>query len=217
MDCPEEGEGEDSVSKRMLILTTVLLCCLLQPCVAQDLAARAAEGLAKAVSYLRSEVAVGGGYLGSYTDDLSDQWGEGHATRDQNWIQPPGCPSVGFAFLRAWEATGEQVYLDAAREVAGALVYGQLECGGWDYIVDHSPAGAKAWYYRHNRNSRDESLKKGRNRGVLDDDTTQHATRLLMAVDKALEFRDAEVHEAALAALELQPPRGPAPRDEEPA
>jgi len=203
MDCPEEGEGEDSVSKRMLILTTVLLCCLLQPCVAQDLAARAAEGLAKAVSYLRSEVAVGGGYLGSYTDDLSDQWGEGHATRDQNWIQPPGCPSVGFAFLRAWEATGEQVYLDAAREVAGALIYGQLECGGWDYIVDHSPAGAKAWYYRHNRNSRDESLKKGRNRGVLDDDTTQHATRLLMAVDKALEFRDAEVHEAALAALDF--------------
>jgi len=185
-------------------ITALGLCLALTlPVAAQDLPQQAAAAMAKAVHYLRSQVAVGGGYLGSYTVDLSDQWGEGHATRNQNWIQPPGCPSVGFAFLRAWEATGEPQYLEAAREVAGALIYGQLECGGWDYIVDHSPEGARAWYYRHNAGGEDEALKKGRNRGTFDDNTTQHATRLLMAVDRALEMQDAEVHHAALAALEF--------------
>lgn len=185
-------------------ITALGLCLALTfPVAAQDLPQQASAAMEKAVHYLRSEVAVGGGYLGSYTVDLSDQWGEGHATRNQNWIQPPGCPSVGFAFLRAWEATGDQQYLQAAREVAGALIYGQLECGGWDYIVDHSPEGARAWYYRHNADGEDEALKKGRNRGTFDDNTTQHATRLLMAVDRALQMEDAEVHQAALAALEF--------------
>ena len=68
----------------------------------QELVKAAEEGMHKAVHYLRSEVAYGGGYLNSYLVDLSDQWGEGHATRTQNWIQPPGSPSVGFSFLRAW-------------------------------------------------------------------------------------------------------------------
>ena len=167
----------------------------------------AAETMAKAVHYLRSEVAVGGGYLGRYKldtdlDKIIDQWGEGHATPTQNWTQPPGNPSVGFAFLRAWEATGEQHYVDAAVEVANSLVYGQLAVGGWDYIVDHSPAGEKAWYYRHNADSDDPSLKSGRNTGTYDDNVSQHATRLLIAVDLALEQGDAAIHEAAMAALE---------------
>ena len=149
--------------------------------------ARAEAGLWKATEYLTIRVAVGGGYLGSYAADLSDQWGEGHATRSQNWIQPPGSPSVGQAFLHAWRSTGDRRHLDAATQVARALVYGQLECGGWDYIVDHSPEGARRWYYRHNRNSDDAALKQGRNQATFDDDTSQAATRLLMGVDTALE------------------------------
>jgi PelA/Pel-15E family pectate lyase len=169
----------------------------------QDLVNAANEGMAKAVTYLTEEVAYGGGYLGSYLEDLSDQWGEGHATRTQNWIQPPGNPSVGFAFLRAWEATGDQFYLDAAKQVADSLVYGQLQCGGWDYIVDHAPEGATRWFYRHNEASDDDSLKSGRNTATFDDNVTQHATRLLMAVDQALEEKDEAVHDAALYALDF--------------
>ncbi len=169
----------------------------------QDLVKAAETGMHKAVDYLRSDVAYGGGYLNYYLEDLSDQWGEGHATRTQNWIQPPGSPSVGFAFLRAWEATGDQFYLDGAKEVADALVYGQLECGGWAYIVDHSPEGAKRWFYHHNRDSNDESLKSGRNQATFDDNVTQHATRLLMAMDQALEEKDQAIHDAALYALEF--------------
>jgi len=169
----------------------------------QNLVNASEAAMHKAVDYFRSEVAYGGGYLGSYLADLSDQWGEGHATRTQNWIQPPGSPSVGFAFLRAWEATGDQFYLDGAKEVADALVYGQLECGGWYYIVDHAPEGAKRYYYLHNKDSDDESLKSGRNQATFDDNVTQHATRLLMAVDQALEEKDEAIHDAALYALDF--------------
>jgi PelA/Pel-15E family pectate lyase len=185
------------------IVATLLFCLSAAYAVDEALVTQATEGLRKTTTYLTTKVAVGGGYLGTYTADLSDQWGEGHATRDQNWIQPPGSPSVGFAFLQAWEATGEQQFLDAAVQVARSLVYGQLDCGGWDYIVDHSPAGAKNWFYRHNRNSDDPALKKGRNTATFDDNVSQHATRLLIAVDLALEQKDAPIHEAALAALDF--------------
>jgi PelA/Pel-15E family pectate lyase len=189
-----------------LFAVALCLSSLMSAALAADeptLASQATAAIAKTVQYLRTEVAVGGGYLGSYTADLSDQWGEDHATRDQNWIQPPGCPSVGFSFLRAWEATGDAQYLDAAKEVAMSLVSGQLECGGWDYIVDHSADGAKRWFYRRNKDNADEALRKGRNQATMDDNTTQHATRLLMAVDKALDFKDAAIHDAALYALDF--------------
>ncbi len=169
----------------------------------QALVTQANDALAKATAYLTGQVASGGGYGGVYLPDLSDQWGEGHITRSQNWIQPPGSPSTGFAFLRAWEATGAQAYLDAAVQVAHSLVYGQLACGGWDYVVDHSPEGARQWYYRHNAGSADPALKEWRNQATFDDNVTQHATRLLIAVDQALQGKDAAIHEAAQAAMDF--------------
>ncbi len=169
----------------------------------QALVTQANDALARATTYLTTKVASGGGYGGVYLADLSDQWGEGHITRAQNWIQPPGSPSTGFAFLRAWEATGRQEFLDAAVQVAHSLVYGQLACGGWDYVVDHSPDGAQTWYYRHNREAANALLTKGRNQATFDDNVSQHATRLLIAVDQALQQKDPAIHEAALAALDF--------------
>ncbi len=177
-----------------LLMTVVLFSVAL--CTAaygadEALPGQAADALSKAVRYLTEKISVGGGYLGSYKIDLAtgefvDQWGEGHATKDQNWTQPPGNPSVGMAYLRAWEATGDEQYLDAAVQVAKSLVFGQLECGGWDYIVDHSRAGEVNWFYRHNAASTDPKLAGGRNQATFDDNVSQHATRLLMAVDQAL-------------------------------
>ena len=77
-----------------------------------------------------------GGYVYYYSVDLSERWGEGLATGDQIWVQPPGTPTVGMAYLDAYAATGEQYYLDAAREAAEALVYGQLRSGGWANSID---------------------------------------------------------------------------------
>ena len=71
-----------------------------------------------------------GGWVWTYAEDLSRSWGEGEATADQLWVQPPGTPAIGMVYLRAYWATGDEAYLEAASEAAAALRYGQLESGG---------------------------------------------------------------------------------------
>jgi len=172
------------------------------PALDAGLVQRAVEALHRCTEYLVTRVSYRGGYVGSYLPDLSDQWGETHCKRWEHWIQPPGSPATGMALLDAWRATGDPIHLDAARKCADALVWGQLECGGWDYIVDLSPEGERRYFYRHNRNSPDPALKRGRNRGTFDDDTSQAATRFLMELDAVLQQKDAEIHEAVMAALD---------------
>jgi hypothetical protein len=167
-----------------------------------ELVAQTEAALSKCVTYLTDEVAYHGGYGGSYLEDLSDQWGEGHILRHMNWVQPPGSPSTGQAFMRAWRATGDQQYLDAAVQCARAAAWGQLGCGGWTYNTDFSRAGEERYFYLHNRDSEDAKLTAGRNQATFDDNVSQACTRLLMAVDEALEGGDAEIHDAAMAGLD---------------
>ncbi|TVS19463.1 MAG: hypothetical protein EA424_08365 [Planctomycetaceae bacterium] len=171
----------------------------------QELADQARQGLHRAVTYLTEEVAHQGGYVGSYLADLSQGFGKLGSRRGPtwNWIQSPGTPAMGFAFLHVWEATGEPPFLEAAVGVAHALVRGQLESGGWDDNVDHSPQGERTYFYRRNAGSSDPRLTSGRNRSTFDDNISQHATRLLIAVDQALAQQDASIREAVDAALEL--------------
>jgi hypothetical protein len=161
-----------------------------------ELRQQAAKGLRKAVEYFRGKVATQGGYLWRYSEDLSKREGEGKATATMAWVQPPGTPSVGMAYLTAYEATGDRYYLEAARETAYALVKGQLRSGGWDYRIEFDPPKRKKYAYRA-----DAGGEKGFNVTTLDDDTTQAALRLLMRVDRALQFKDAKIHEAADYAL----------------
>ena len=135
------------------------------------------EAMAKAARYMRS-ISTEGGYLWWYSLDLKERAGEGPATPTQIWVQPPGTPSVGQAFLRAWRATGDRQYLDAAFHAAEALARGQLESGGWDYRVEFDPQERPKWNYRG-------TASGGRNVSTLDDDNTQSALRLLMDVHAA--------------------------------
>lgn len=187
-----------------IVLVAVLIGGAAQSASALDneLVGHAEAALEKCTRYLVDEVAYQGGYVGTYLEDLSDQWGEAHCLRHQSWLQPPGSPSTGQAFLAAWRATGKQVYLDAAVANARSLVWGQLECGGWVYVVDYTREGEERNYYRHNAGSDDQKLKSGANRGTYDDDTSQASLRMLMATDEALDGQDASIHEAAMAGLE---------------
>ncbi len=190
------------------IIVGIVLTVLAAPCFALDqaLVDEATEAMRTATSYLTEQAAVGGGYAGSYLADLSDQWGEGHISATMNWVQPPGSPSTGMAFVREWEATGDPLFLDAAKLNAESLVWGQLECGAWYYNIDFSPTGEQRYYYRHNVGSDDPKLTSGRNTGTMDDNVTQAATRLLIAVDRALEAAgrpDEAIHEATMAALDF--------------
>lgn len=160
-----------------------------------DLPAAAADALKKAVDYYHSDISAGGGYLWKYSDDLSGRDGEKAATADQIWVQNPGTPGVGMAFLDAYKATGDPVYLADAVDAAHALVGGQLRSGGWRYSIELDPVRRKAYDYRVDP----EPAKLGplSNLSTLDDDTTTSALRLLMYVDQATGFKDRAIHEAA--------------------
>jgi hypothetical protein len=107
------------------------------------------------------------------------------------------------------------MYLEAARKAALAAVRGQLCSGGWDYLIEFDPAKRKQYPYRSEHDCASASLPKSPPT-TLDDNTTQATLRLLMRVDKALDFKDTKIHEAALYALDklmaVQYPNGAWPQ-----
>lgn len=154
----------------------------------------ARTALKSAATFYRTKVATRGGYVYYYTPDLARRWGEGAADADTIFVQPPGTPTVGMAYLTAHEATGDSFYLDAARETAEALVYGQLESGGWTQTIHFGKAPRLGKY----RNGKGGSW----NASSLDDGQTQAALVMLMRADKALGFKDKAIHEAATYGLD---------------
>lgn len=160
--------------------------------------AEAAAALRKAAGFFREQVSVQGGYLYRYSEDLALREGEGKATATMAWVQPPGTPSVGEAFLTAYHRTGDKFYLDAVIETARALVKGQLESGGWDYRIEFDRLKRPQYAYR---NGPREPGTRASNVTTLDDDNSQAAVRFLMHVDRELGFKDSEIHEAVTFAL----------------
>jgi Pectic acid lyase len=160
--------------------------------------AEAAAALQKAVAFFREKVSAEGGYDWRYSEDLALREGEEKTTATQAWIQPPGTPAVGEAFLRAFERTKEPYLLAAAVETARALVKGQLRSGGWAEFIEFDGEKRKAYAYRVDGTT----TTTGRNTTTLDDDKTQSAIRFLMHADRALGFQDQPIHEATHYALD---------------
>ncbi len=155
---------------------------------------QALAAMRKAADFYRHKVAYHGGYVYYYSPDLSYRHGEGTATATQIWVQPPGTPTVGLAYLAAYRATGERLYLDAARAAGEALMYGQLKSGGWQNCIDFDPRG-RVNLYRNGKGG-------GQNNSTLDDDITESAIRFMARLDEALGFKDAAVHQSAQTALD---------------
>jgi PelA/Pel-15E family pectate lyase len=160
--------------------------------------AQANEALQKAVKFFRDKVSIDGAYLWRYSEDLSLREGEEKATATQAWVQPPGTPSVGEACLTAYERTKEKYLLDAAIHAARALVKGQLHSGGWEHNMEFDPAARQRYAYRVDGPLRPNT----RNNTSLDDKKTQSAIQFMMHIDRALGFKDAQIHEATQYALE---------------
>ncbi len=153
---------------------------------AATLRAEAMETATRATRFL-SSISTRGGFAGTYSLDLKERFGEGpyeKATATEIWVQPPGTPSVGEAFLRLYRTTNDSRYLAAARGAGRALAWGQREHGGWDHRADlaHMPESVEA-------EGIDQSVRVARQsgHGTLDDRITQGALQFLMDLDTTID------------------------------
>ncbi|MCC6695970.1 MAG: polysaccharide lyase [Candidatus Hydrogenedentes bacterium] len=199
-------------SFHVCIGTCLAIFLMIAPCRAQDgpTHEEAAQALRKAVAFFREHVSTEGGYLWRYSADLSKREGEGVAGPRTAWVQPPGTPAVGEAYLFAHSMTHDAFYLDAAKETGYALLKGQLQSGGWDYRIEFDPEKRVKYAYRADQRTDGEKTT------TLDDNTTQSALQFLMRLDRALNFEDQSIHEAAgfglYALVKAQYPNGAWPQ-----
>jgi hypothetical protein len=189
---------------------SVLLACAVVACThCRNLPAEMPTGaetsaaLRRAVEFFHDNCAKHGGYDWRYSHDLKLTEGEAETDADTIWVQPPGTPAVGLVLLDAYDATGDRYFLDVAREVANALVSGQMQSGGWCYSIRFDPGERRKWAYRDNPGYRTgRGRKDEHNLTIIDDDTTPAVIRFLVRIDKTLEFRDQPIHDAVKYALD---------------
>lgn len=173
--------------------------------------AEVAEAMERAARFYHGSVSRQGGYVYYTSPDFSRRLGEGVAGEQEIWVQPPGTPMVGEAFLKAYQSTKRPLYLQAAQDAAEALLHGQLQSGAWTNSIDFDPKGPRTARYREGRGN-----PRGRNFSTLDDNISQAALQFLMRLDQVLEFSDREIHEGVTyaldALLEAQFPNGAFPQ-----
>ncbi len=190
----------NSIDRQNSAAVAVILTVAAALCAGADDAAQLSEqdargALRKAVQFFRHDVSGHGGYLWRYTADLERREGEGKADTSTGWVQPPGTPTVGMAYLSAYQYTGERCCLDAAEHAADALVKGQLRSGGWTYKIYFDVGRRRKYAYRVDEGD-------GFNTSTLDDDVTQSALRFLMRLDAELGFENERIHDTVTYGLE---------------
>jgi len=181
------------VKKNVVCIALLTVAFFTQSALAEDVLRRqAAEALKRATSCFRS-ISTNGGYCGIYSLDLKQRYGEAtyeKAKDNEIWVQPPGTPTVGQCYLRAYKATGDKFYFDAARDVARALVWGQRQIGGWDHRVDvsHLTPDAKKPVRRQGRCTFDDKITQGALEFLIDADAVISEPWLDEAIELGLQF-----------------------------
>ena len=165
-------------------LITLLLLLLSSATMAQkhDMVANVEVTMLKATQYMAENVSTNGGYLWYYLPDLSRRWGEMEAYKTMIWLQHPGTISMGHIFLDAFHATGDLYYYQAAQKVTNAIIWGQSNHGGWNYMIDFAgDRSTKNWYQTIGKNGwRLEEFQHYYGNSTFDDDVTSDAARFLL-------------------------------------
>lgn len=171
---------------------------------AQD-GGKALAALEALAGYFADELSVKGGYVWETSlDDLGRRGEGGDVPPDVIWIQPPGTPAIAGVFLRLFELTGDERWLDPARETAGILVRTQLLSGGWNNRATLDSTARRKWCYRADGVDGDackEREGEARNRSTLDDNISQSALGFLIWYTSIDEEADPSVQEAIEFAL----------------
>jgi len=140
------------------------------------------QTMKKATQYMMDVASYHGGFVWNYLPDMSRQWGEMEAKRTMVWIQPPGTPAVGHLMLDAYHATHDEYYYQCAQKIANALIWGQLPCGGWNYLIDFGGENSiRDWYDTVGKNGwRLEEFQHYYGNATFDDEGTMQAAKFLL-------------------------------------
>lgn len=170
---------------------------------ADKLTLQAEQAMLKATKYMEDEVSMNGGFVWYYMPDLSREWGEMEAYKTMIWTQDGGTVSVGHMLLDAYRATGNEYFYQSAERAAAALIWGQSNEGGWNYMIDFAGnKSLKTWYNTIGKNGwRLEEFQHYYGNDTYDDDVSSDAARFLLrmyiekldpkykpALDKAINF-----------------------------
>lgn len=163
----------------------------------------AKQRMLDATRFMVEKVSTNGGYVGLYLEDLSRRWGELEAFKTMIWVQNPGTVDMGHVFLDAYKVTKDEYYYEAAEKVAGALIFGQQDSGGWNYMIDFAgDASNRHWYNTIGKNAWGfEEHNHYYGNATFDDEVSSEASRFLLrmylekldtsfkpALDKAINF-----------------------------
>ncbi|MDB5249426.1 MAG: Pectic acid lyase [Segetibacter sp.] len=169
----------------------------------QKLAQEAEQAMLRATKYMVEDVSTNGGFVWYYTPDLSRRWGEMEAYKTMIWVQDGGTVSVGHMLLDAYHATGNDYYYQAAEKAAAAMIWGQSNEGGWNYMIDFAgDKSLKTWYNTIGKNGwRLEEFQHYYGNDTYDDDVSSDAARFILrmylekldpkykaSLDKAINF-----------------------------
>jgi hypothetical protein len=167
----------------LLFVTASLLCTpVLMAQKNQKLAGEVEQVMLRATQFMVEKVSTNGGYVWNYLPDFSRRWGEMEAYKTMIWLQHPGTVSMGHLFLEAYHATNNEYYYQAAQKAAAAVIWGQSNEGGWNYIVDFAgDKSLKQWYNTIGKNGwRLEEFQHYYGNSTFDDDITSDAARFLL-------------------------------------
>jgi hypothetical protein len=189
-----------------LVRTTIFAACFIgNTAIAQkeNLSQQAEQAMYKATKFMVDSVSTQGGFVWYYLPDRSRRWGEMEAYKTMIWVQDGGTVNVGHMLLDAYSVTGNEYFYLAAEKAAAALIWGQSNEGGWNYLVDFAgDRSLKKWYATIGKNGwRLEEFQHYYGNDTYDDDVTSDAARFLLrmylkkldpkykpALDKAINF-----------------------------
>ena len=144
-------------------------------------AARAAD---RAIGYYLNSTMIYGGFAGFYDEP-------------SNVVSlESGTPRTGTAFLRLYQATGDERYLDAAKLAAASIIDCQLASGGWAHELD---IGHRVYYTYREQQAGIPQVSRSVT-ASFDDGSTQRPLTFLIELDQAT-GRSGPVHDAVMRAI----------------
>jgi hypothetical protein len=172
-----------------------------------------AAAMKKAASYFRTHLSLAGGYATKWSRDLTESRNSDRGGATLITIETPGTPTIGHVMLRAYQVTGDKLYLQGAREAAQALLWTQLASGGWNTDHDYALSKAHNRHYRRDLDAGDTDKGDRSAHSNLDDDKTQFSLMFLLDLSHQPECKDDEALQAAVnfgldALLAAQMPNG---------